>query len=309
MPLVAIGLAAAGISIGSTVHSTLKVRKWKKIHDEALEKCRETEASVKATANGFNRQAKQFGEFRVNYLEGLKEAAEFLQKAKVKHREFEELNASIPDVTILHWQDLHQATLKSVGRGTAGIAGAAGAATVTVAGRIAFLVPDVHRGGHLRGRLNGSAHSGPHRRRRPQRQTRLVGRWSASAGGAGMAGGLSALALSANVVALPIGIGAAAWGQWKASQLKGKVELALKDFARAEVRMREQAAVMTVGGKRIDELEESILNARSSLTGQLQVSDEDNIEDLHRVDKLAHTLAELLEQPALTPEQQRVLQA
>ena len=124
-----------------------------------------------------------------------------------------------------------------------------------------------------------------------------------------MAGGLSTLALSANVVAIPIGIGAAAWGQWKASQLKGKVELALKDFARAEVRMREQAAVMTVGGRRIDELKESILSTGSALTGQLQVSDEDNIEDLHRVYKLAHTLAELLEQPVLTPEQQRVLQA
>ena len=37
VPLI-IGGAAAAVSIGSTVHSTWKSRKWKKIHDEALEK-------------------------------------------------------------------------------------------------------------------------------------------------------------------------------------------------------------------------------------------------------------------------------
>ena len=200
LPLVAIGLAAAGISIGSTVHSTLKVRKWKKIHDEALEKCRETEASVKATANRFNRQAKQFGEFRVNNLEGLKEAAEFLQKAKVKHREFKELNASIPDVTILHWQDLHQATLKSVGRGTAGIAGAAGAATVTVAGMYtaAGIFGVASTGAPIAGLTGAAAHSA---------RLAWLGGGAISAGGAGMAGGLSTLALSANEWQYPSGSG------------------------------------------------------------------------------------------------------
>jgi len=300
LPIVAIWLSAAGISIGSTVHRTLKVRKWEKIHDEALAKCGKTEARTRTAATTFNRRATLFGEFRVESMEGLKDAADFLQKAKVKHRDFEEVNAAISDVTILHWKDLHQATIKSIGRGTAGVAGAAGAATATVAGMYtaAGIFGVASTGAPIAGFTGAAAHSA---------RLAWLGGGAISAGGAGMAGGISTLALSANVVAIPVGIGAAAWGQWKANQLKGKVEEALKEFARAETDMREQRVIMTAGGKRMDELKDSILNTRTALTEQLQVSDEDNIEDLHRVYKLARTLAELLEQPVLTPDQQKVL--
>ena len=133
VPLIIIGGAAA-VSIGSTIHSTLKARKWKKLHGEALESCKTTEARTKSAANSFNAQAEGFGKFRVSSMEHLERAAEFLQKAKVKHRDFEDLNASIPEVTLLHWKELHHATMKSIGIGTAGIAGGAGAATATVAG-------------------------------------------------------------------------------------------------------------------------------------------------------------------------------
>ena len=301
IPLVAIGLAAAGISIGSTVHSTLKVRKWKKIHDEALEKCKRTEASTKASATRFNGAARLFGEFRVESMEGLKEAAEFLQKAKVKHRKFDELDASIPDVTIQHWSDLHLAALKAIVRGTAGITGATGAATVTVAGMYsaAGIFGVASTGTPIASLTGAAAHSA---------RLAWLGGGALSAGGAGVAAGLSRLALAGSVVAIPIGIGAAAWGQWKAQQLKGKVEVALKEFARAEVKMREQSTIMNAGKQRIDELKDSILSTRSALTEQLQMSDEGNIEDLHRVYKVAHTLAELLEEPVLTFDQQRVLQ-
>ena len=43
VPLIVMGGVAA-VSIGSTVHSTLKSRKWKKIHDEALESCKATDS-------------------------------------------------------------------------------------------------------------------------------------------------------------------------------------------------------------------------------------------------------------------------
>ena len=299
VPLIVMGGVAA-VSIGSTIHSTLKSRKWKKLHDEALENCKATEARTKSAATSFNAQAEAFGKFRVSSMEHLERAAEFLQKAKVKHREFEDLNAAIPEVDLLHWKEIHQATVKSIGIGTAGIAGGAGVATATVAGlyQAAGLFGVASTGTPIAGLTGAAAHS-----------TRLawLGGGALSTGGAGMAGGLATLGAAANVVAIPISLGAAGWGQWKAHQLKGKVEEALREFAKAGARMHQQAAIMSAGTQRTSELRNSIRNTASALTHQLTRSDEDNLEDLHRVYKLAHTLAQLLEEPVLTPEQQEVL--
>lgn len=77
VPLIIIGGAAA-VSIGSTVHSTWKSRKWKKIHAEALENFKATEARTRPVANSFNAQAEGFGKFRVSSKKHLERAAEFL---------------------------------------------------------------------------------------------------------------------------------------------------------------------------------------------------------------------------------------
>ena len=300
VPLI-IGGAAAAVSIGSTVHSTWKSRKWKKIHDEALENCKATEARTKSAADSFNAQAEGFGKFRVSSMKHLERAAEFLQKAKVKHREFENLNASIPEVDLLHWKEIHQATIKSIGIGTAGIAGGAGAATLTAAGlyRAAGLFGVASTGTPISGLTGAAAHSA---------RMAWLGGGAVSAGGGGMAAGATTLFAAASVAAIPISLGAAGWGQWKAHQLKGKVEESLSEFAKAETRMHHQTAIMNAGMRRIGELRGSIRNTASALTNQLARSDEDNFEDLHRVYKLAHTLAQLLEEPVLTSEQQEVLQ-
>ncbi len=300
VPLIVIGAAAATVSIGSTIHSTLKSRKWKKIHDEALENCQATEARTKAEATNFNGQVEALGKLRVDSMEDLEKAAEFLQKAKVKHREFQDLNASIPDVTLLHWKELHHAALKSMGIGAAGITGASGAATITAAGMYyaAGIVGVASTGTPIASLTGAAAHSA---------RLAWLGGGALSAGGAGMAGGVAAITTAASVVAIPIGLGAAGWGQWKAHQLKGKVEEALREFARAEARMHEQGAIMNAGIKRTEELRDSIRSTAGALGGQMARSNEDNLEDLHQVYKLAHTLAQLLEEPVLTPDQQEIL--
>ena len=300
VPFIIIG-GAAVVSIGSSIHSTMKTRKWKKIHAEALEKCKANWARTKAVADDFNAQAEEFGKFRVNSMEHLEVVAEFLQKAKVKHRDFEDLNASIPEVVLLHWKELHQAIIKSIGIGTAGIVGGVGAATATVAGlyQAAGIFGVASTGTRIANLTGAAAHSA---------RMAWLGGGALSAGGAGMAGGLATLGTAASVAAIPIGLGAAGLGQWKAHQLKGKVEEALRDFAKSEAKMRQQAAIMNAGMQRTSELRDSIQNAASALTGQLAQSDENNLEDLHQVYKLAHMLAQLLEEPVLTPEQQEVLQ-
>lgn len=301
VPFLTIGGAVAAVSIGSTVHSTLKSRKWKKVHDEALANCRATGARTKSAADSFNARAEEFEKFRVSSMEHLEKAAEFLRKAKVKHREFEDLNASIPDPELQHWKEIHQATIKSIGIGTAGIAGGASDATVTVAGlyQAAGIFGVASTGTSIASLTGAAAHSA---------RLAWLGGGALSAGGAGMAGGLTALGAAASVAAIPISIGAAGWGQWKAHQVKEKIEKACREFAKAEARMHQQATVMNAGLHWTGELRGSIRNTASALTSQLARSDEDNLEHLHRVYKLAHALAQLLEEPVLTREQQEVLQ-
>lgn len=301
LPLIAIGLGIAAASLASTGHSAWKTRKWKKIHDSALAECQATEATARSSANDFNQKAEQLGRLRVSGVESLKEAADFLEKAKVKHREFEELKATIPDADLARWTALHSETLKSLGIGAAGIAGMSGAATATVAGLYtAAGVFGVASTGTAISTLSGAA----------AQSARLawLGGGALTAGGAGVAGGLSTLALSANIVAAPIGIAAAAWGQWKAEQTKRKVADKLQEFAREAAKLRQKISVMQNAQPRMAELATAIREQRTALQNQLRKSEVDNLADVHAVYKLASALAQILEQPVLNRQQKEVLQ-
>lgn len=300
IPFIAIGVVAGVLSLGAAIHSTVKSRKWQKIHNEALDKCKATESETKTLANEFNRQAEQLGHLRVDGMETLKDAAEFLKKAKVKHRNFEDIQA-IPNETITHWSELHHEALKSLGIGVAGIGGAAGAAMATVVGlyRAAGLLGVASTGARITTLSGAAAHSATLAR---------LGGGALAAGGAGVAGGIARLAFAANVVAIPIGIAAATWGEWKAEQTKQKVEAKLKEFARAEAKMRRQSSVMKAGQLRITELKTGITESRIALRDLLAKSKVGKVEDAHQVYKLAVALAELLEQPVLTEAQKEVLQ-
>ena len=61
VPLIIIGGAAA-VSIGSTVHSTWKSRKWKKIHAEALENFKATGGPHKACRQQLQRLGRRVRE-------------------------------------------------------------------------------------------------------------------------------------------------------------------------------------------------------------------------------------------------------
>ena len=60
-----------------------------------------TGSGANALADVFNKQAEQLGRLRVQGLETLHKAAEFLKNAKVKQRNFDHLQA-IPNEKIAH---------------------------------------------------------------------------------------------------------------------------------------------------------------------------------------------------------------
>ena len=296
---IVIGIGVA-VGIGSAIHVTVKRRKWQKTHNEALANCRKTEAKAKTMAEEFNREAERLGQMRISGVESRKDAAEFIRKAKAKHLELESLDI-IPDETLDSWKELHYQAVKSIGTGAAGIAGAAGAATATVAGlyKAAGLFGVASTGVRISTLSGAAAHSA---------KLAWLGGGALSAGGVGMAGGLSRLILAANVVATPIAIAASVWGEWKAEQMKNNVEAKLKEFAKAEAKMRQQISVMRSAMPRMDELGKAIRESEMALKTQINKSDADNVDEAHKVYKIAIALAEVLEQPVLTEHQKEVLE-
>lgn len=300
IPFIAIGLGAGALSIASNIHSMVKSRKWQKIHDEELKKCQTTESATKKLADEFNQQAEELGRLRFDGMETLREAAEFLKKAKVKQRDFEEVQA-ISDETIDHWHELHHEALKSLSIGVAGFGAAAGAAAATRVGLYAAAgIWGVASTGTRVSTLSGAAaHSA---------RMAWLGGGALSAGGAGIAGGAARLAFAANIVTVPIAIATAAWSEWKAEQTKQKVKAKLEEFAKAETKMRRQSGVMKAGQLRIIEMKTGITESRAALRNLLARSEVGKMEDAHQVYRLATSLAELLEQPVLTQAQKEVLQ-
>ena len=86
LPLVPIAIGAGALSVGAMVHSTLKKRKWQKLHNEALAKAQQTEKRTLQALEQMNRQAENLGERCVNELDTLRQAAESLERARVMER-------------------------------------------------------------------------------------------------------------------------------------------------------------------------------------------------------------------------------
>ncbi len=300
IPFIVMGIAAGAASLGASIHGTVKSKKWQKKHNKALANCQQVESETQTLSDEFNQQAERLGRLRVDGLETLQMAAEFLKNAKVKNRDFDNLRA-IPDETLDHWKELRHEALKSMGIGIGGIGASAGAGAATAAGMYtaAGIFGVASTGTRIATLSGAAAHSA---------RLAWLGGGALSAGGAGMAGGITTLSLGATIVAAPIGIAAAAFSQWQAERTKQRVKAKLDEFAQYESKLRERAAVMQAGQLRMTELESSIANSQSALCRLLAQSNATNVEDAYQVYKLADALSQLLNQPILTEAQQEILQ-
>ena len=300
IPLIPIVIGAAALSVGSTVHSTLKTRKWQKLHNEALAKAQETEARTRDALRRFNNQAEGLGKLSVEELANLQKAAEFLRNAKTKSRNLNPQLANIPTAQIDRWQKLHGEAMKSLGIGTLGTAGTAGAGVVTAAGLYtAAGIFGTASTGHAIANLSGAAANSA--------RLAWLGGGALSVGGAGMAGGLATIMTAANVVMTPVAIAAAAWGQWKAHKVQQEVEKKLKEFAAIETKMRSKETLLRSAQGRISENREAIRRTSASLKSSLATSSPQNGQAAYAVYLKAKALSECLGTPVLSEQQIRQL--
>ena len=102
--LIPIAIGAAGISLGMTVHGTLKQRKWKKIHDERLNSLQSVQKDAVAVHSELGSAGYSLGQLRIEASETLQEAGEYL-KAIPKKYELESI-PEIPSDALEEWINL-----------------------------------------------------------------------------------------------------------------------------------------------------------------------------------------------------------
>lgn len=137
IPFVVIGMVVGAVSLGASIEGAVKGKKWRKRYNKALAEGRKVESDTMALLDAFNQRAERLGRIRREAAEGLMAAAKFLGNAKVKHRDFDDLQA-IPDDTIAYWKELDYGVLKSVGIGVGGVSAAGGSGVALGIGRLAL---------------------------------------------------------------------------------------------------------------------------------------------------------------------------
>ncbi len=299
-PLIPIVVGAAALSVGSTVHSTLKTRKWQKIHNEALANAQVTGERTKRMQQRFNTEAEKLGRLHVSELQTLEEAATFLENAKVKNRDLSPQLAQIPMAQVQLWKQLHGEAMKSLGIGAAGTTGTAAAGVATAAGlyTAAGILGTASTGTAI-STLSGAAANSA--------RLAWLGGGALTAGGAGMAGGVATMISAANVVMTPIAIGAAAWGQWKAQRVKREVESKLKEFASFESDMNSRQELLQSALQRVNENRNAVRKAAASLKRSLSTASQHDAQEAYSVYLKAKVLSECLGAPVLSQQQIRQL--
>ena len=223
LPLIAIGIGVAAAASGAvTVSQTIRSKKRRKVYQEAYAHAEAIQNQLEHQAADFNRQAENYGRAKAEETVYLQKAVDFLEKAKLKHRDFQVGTAPEKFQTDMERIELQTQLFQAVLRTASGPAAAAAVGAPAGIYAAVGLFGTASTGTAI-GSLSGTAaHSAT---------MAAIGRMI-GIGGAGMAAGSAALAAittTLNIVALPISLGADAWSVKKGNDVKTQVEAELKN--------------------------------------------------------------------------------
>ena len=296
VPIV-IGVVAASGAV--TVSQSLRTKKFQKVYKEAYAHTQEIQASLQEQDREFNRQAGEYSQAKALAALDLQKAVDFLQKAKMKYREFQvdtaapELQAGLERIEF-QAEVLHTVLRTAGGPAAAAVAAGAPAGIYTAVGLF-----EVASTGTPIASLSGTA-----------AHSTIMAAIGRAGGGAGLAAGattLSTISLSLNIVTLPLSVGAAFWSIKKGNDVKKQIEKEIQKMATAETSMARQSALMNAVMHRMSDNRQSIAAAQNALTRQLNQSDPGNLEQTHGVYRLADLLAYAIDAEVITPAQAREL--
>ena len=265
IPLIIAG-GATVISLGTTVHSSLKQRKWKKIHDERLTEVQAVQKQAENVYSVLKISGESLGRVRVQATDTLKEAAVYLSRVTKQYRT--ESIPEIPSDILKEWITLQSEIAQSVGIGVAGatlsgVTAAAGPALYTAAG----LFGVASTGTRIAGLSGAAANSA---------RLAWIGGGAVAAGGGGGGVALGSTILNvinrANVVAAPIVVAVGIWNEKKAHDLEKKVTAQIKEFAAEEAKLRRKMTAMHMSTERAGEIEVSVRATDDALKEQLRTA-------------------------------------
>lgn len=294
LPLIPIAIGAAAISGGVALSQVIRTKKLRKVYEEARAHAEQTERRTQRTADEFKSSASAYGYAKAQASESLQQAAEFLKKATVKHRDF---YVGTPESfqTRLEQIEFQAQTLQNILRTVAGPTTAAAGAAAPIGIYTAVGLFGVASTGTSISSLSGAAAN-----------SAILAAIGRAVGGAGMAAGaqtLATVATTLNIIALPISIGSAIWSVKKGNDTARTVENAVRELSTTETQMEKQISIMRAVIRRMGELRTSINSEKDLLLKQLSQSDPDNLEHAHAVYELADLLGRTIDAEAITPAQ------
>ncbi len=284
MPIPFLIWAAAAIGLGG---SAFNFRKFKRDRDrynarrKRYERCRERYRkfveSVQTEVDDLHKQ-------RVAAQETLREAAEFLVRAKVKDREFdadfkitpeqfEELKGVLDDLRNLSADFL----------GTAGIGAGAGILGKSAALALVSALGSTSTGTAIGGLTGAAARSAT---------LAWLGGGSLASGGGGMAAGAAMLA---NITFIPLAILPVAVFTWKAYKQGKRVDDAIEEMDVDQAKMGRHKAELSALLERVREVSKGVREVEKALKDLLEVSSIEVVKDVYLVWLAAKALAELLD--------------
>ena len=244
----------------------------------------------------------------------------------------------IPTDILEEWIDLQSEIARSLGLGVAGAAAsgvtaAAGPALYTAAGLFG-----VASTGTRIASLSGAAANSA--------RLAWIGGGAVTVGGGGIAPGTTILNVInvANVVTAPIAIGAGIWNEKKARDLEKVVTAKVKEFSDAEAKLRQKTTIMRLSITRADEIKISVQETDIALQDQDQLRKAESLswakflralkltlnwisywvksviglrpeerpqpdlKEAHRIYQTSKALRELLEQPAISEANRRIIE-
>lgn len=301
LPLIAIGIGVAAASGTVTISQTMRVKKHKKIYQEAYTHAEAIQDRLECHAAEFNRQAEDYGRAKAQETVYLQKAVDFLEKAKLKHREFQVGTAPETFQADMERIELQTEMFKAVMRAASGPAASA-AALSAPAGLYAAvgLFGTASTGTAISSLSGAAAHSAT---------LAAIGRMI-GIGGAGMAAGsatLTAVSVGLNIVTLPISLGAAAWSVKKGNDVRAQVETELRKLAEAEAEMETKMSIISAISRNMSLNQRAMAAARNSLTMELAQANPRSMEDAHAVYELANLLSHAIDVTVITPQQARQL--
>jgi hypothetical protein len=312
----------------------LKQRKWKKIHDERLADLQNVQRQAEEIHSQFQTAGESLGRVKVQAADTLKEAAVYLNGVTKQYRT--ESIPEIPSDILKEWITLQSEIAESLvigvaGAALSGVTAAVGTALYTAAGLFG-----VASTGTRIAELSGAAANSA--------RLAWIGGGAVAAGGGGVALGSTILHVinGANVVTAPIGVAAGIWNEKKAHDMEKEVTGKIEEFAAEGAKLRRKMTVMQASAKRAGEIEGSVRETDDALKEQLRkakafswnkvvkplklvgnwtwywaktligrkpkVRPQPDLHEAYRIYRTATVLRELIEEPAISEDNSRIIE-